>query len=121
MLDFMLIPFVPLPNRFIIRNLPVNRVFLFSSGFYILCRKYGMSDATYYNWKAKYAGLRVSELKRLKVLEEEKQRLKQIVGEQALDIRALIEDWRRDYNEVRPHSLLKGSTPKEYAEIETGL
>jgi putative transposase len=56
-----------------------------------LCRKYGMSDATYYNWKAKYAGLTVSELKRLKSLEEENQRLKQIVGEQALDIRALKE------------------------------
>jgi putative transposase len=56
-----------------------------------LCRKYGMSDATYYNWKAKYAGLTVSELKRLKSLEEENRRLKQIVGEQALDIRALKE------------------------------
>ena len=56
-----------------------------------LCRKYGMSDATYYNWKSKYAGLTVSELKRLKSLEEENQRLKQIVGEQALDIRALKE------------------------------
>jgi putative transposase len=56
-----------------------------------LCRKYGMSDATYYNWKAKYAGLTVSELKRLKALEEENRRLKQIVGEQALDIRALRE------------------------------
>ncbi len=56
-----------------------------------LCRKYGMSDATYYNWKAKYAGLTVSELKRLKGLEEENRRLKQIVGEQALDIRALKE------------------------------
>jgi putative transposase len=54
-----------------------------------LCRKYGMSDATYYNWKAKYAGLTVSELKRLKALEDENRRLKQIVGEQALDIRAL--------------------------------
>ena len=54
-----------------------------------LCRKYGMSDATYYNWKARYAGLTVSELKRLKSLEEENRRLKQIVGEQALDIRAL--------------------------------
>ena len=40
-----------------------------------LCRKYGMSDATYYNWKAKYAGLTVSELKRLKSLEEENRRL----------------------------------------------
>jgi putative transposase len=56
-----------------------------------LCRKYGMSDATYYNWKAKYAGLTVSELKRLKTLEDENRRLKQIVGEQALDIRALKE------------------------------
>jgi putative transposase len=56
-----------------------------------LCRKYGMSDATYYNWKARYAGLTISELKRLKALEEENRRLKQIVGEQALDIRALKE------------------------------
>ena len=56
-----------------------------------LCRKHGMSDESYYNWKAKYAGLTVSELKRLKALEEENRRLKQIVGEQALDIRALKE------------------------------
>ena len=54
-----------------------------------LCRKYGMSDATYYNWKAKYSGMTVSDVKRLKALEEENRRLKQIVGEQALDIRAL--------------------------------
>jgi putative transposase len=53
------------------------------------CRKYGMSDATYYNWKSKYAGMTVSDIKRLKALEEENRRLKQIVGEQALDIRAL--------------------------------
>jgi putative transposase len=56
-----------------------------------LCRKYGMSDATYYNWKAKYAGMTVSDLKRLKALEEENRRLKQIVAEQALDDRALKE------------------------------
>jgi putative transposase len=56
-----------------------------------LCRKYGMSDASYYNWKAKYSGLTVSELKRLKALEEENRRLKQIVAEQALDNRALKE------------------------------
>jgi putative transposase len=54
-----------------------------------LCRKYGMSDATYYNWKARYSGMTASDLKRLKVLEAENRRLKQIVGEQALDIRAL--------------------------------
>jgi putative transposase len=56
-----------------------------------LSRKYGISDASYYNWKAKYAGLSVSELKRLKSLEEENRRLKQIVAEQALDNRALKE------------------------------
>ena len=56
-----------------------------------LCRKYGMSDATYYNWKAKYADMTVSDLKRLKSLEEENRRLKQIVAEQALDNRALKE------------------------------
>ena len=54
-----------------------------------LCRKHGMSEATYYNWKSKYSGMTVSDLKRLKALEEENRRLKQIVGEQALDIRAL--------------------------------
>ena len=54
-----------------------------------LCRKYGMSDATYYNWKAKYSGMTSSDLKRLKSLEQENRRLKQIVGEQALDIRVL--------------------------------
>jgi putative transposase len=56
-----------------------------------LCRKYGMSDATYYNWKAKYSGMTASDLKRLKALEEENRRLKQIVAEQALDNRALKE------------------------------
>ncbi len=36
-----------------------------------LCRKYGMSDATYYNWKARYSGMTISDLKRLKALEAE--------------------------------------------------
>jgi len=54
-----------------------------------LCRTYGISDATYYNWKAKYGGLTQSEARRLKVLEDENRRLKHIVAEQALDIQAL--------------------------------
>jgi putative transposase len=54
-----------------------------------LCRKYGMSDGTFYNWKAKYGGLSVSEARRLKFLEDENRRLKHIVAEQALDIQAL--------------------------------
>jgi putative transposase len=56
-----------------------------------LCRKYGMSDATYYNWKRKYAGMTVSDVRRLKALEDENRRLKQIVAEQALDNRTLKE------------------------------
>jgi putative transposase len=56
-----------------------------------LCRRYGISNATYYNWKARYAGMTVSDVKRLKALEDENRRLKQIVAEQALDNKALKE------------------------------
>jgi putative transposase len=62
-----------------------------------LCRTYGISDATYYNWKAKYAGMTVSELRRLKSLEAENRRLKQIVAEQALDNRTLKELLTRNF------------------------
>ena len=54
-----------------------------------LCRRHGVSEATLYNWRAKYGGLEVSELRRLKVLEDENRRLKQIVADQALNIEAL--------------------------------
>jgi putative transposase len=50
-----------------------------------------MSDATFYKWKSKYAGLTVSGLKRLRSLEDENRRLKQIVAQQALDNWALKE------------------------------
>lgn len=56
-----------------------------------LCRRHGMSEATFYHWKAKYAGMTVSEARRLRELEEENRRLKQIVADQALDNRALKE------------------------------
>ncbi len=56
-----------------------------------LCRRHGISNASYYNWKAKYSGLTISELKRLKTLEDENRRLKQIVADQALDNRVLKE------------------------------
>jgi putative transposase len=54
-----------------------------------LCRKYGISDATYYNWKAKYGGMTVSDAKKLKQLEDENRRLKQIVADLSLDNQAL--------------------------------
>ena len=55
-----------------------------------LSRKHGICDQTYYRWKAKYGGLEVSEARRLRSLEEENRRLKQMVAEQALDIQALM-------------------------------
>jgi putative transposase len=54
-----------------------------------LCRQHGISDATFYTWRSKYGGLEVSEMRRLRQLEEENRRLKSIVADQALDIRAL--------------------------------
>ena len=54
-----------------------------------LCRKHGISDATFYNWRSRYGGLAVSELRRLRQLEEENRRLKGMVADQALDLRAL--------------------------------
>lgn len=54
-----------------------------------LCRKHGISDPTFYKWRAKYAGLEVSDVKKLRQLEDENRRLKQMVAEQALDIQAL--------------------------------
>jgi putative transposase len=54
-----------------------------------VCRQHGISDATYYRWKAQYGGLGVSELRRLRQLEEENRKLKQIVADLTLDNRAL--------------------------------
>ena len=51
-----------------------------------LCRQHGIAEQTYYRWKAKYGGLEVSEAQRLRQLEEENRKLKQLVAEQALDI-----------------------------------
>ena len=50
-----------------------------------VCRKLGISDATFYNWKKKYGTLGVTELRKLKMLEEENSRLKQIVADLSLD------------------------------------
>jgi putative transposase len=54
-----------------------------------LCRKHGISEATFYNWRSKYGGLETSDLMRLKQLEDENRRLKKIVADQALNIEAL--------------------------------
>jgi putative transposase len=54
-----------------------------------VCREAGISDGTYYRWKAQYGGLEVSQLRRLRQLEEENRKLKQVVADLTLDVRAL--------------------------------
>ena len=54
-----------------------------------LCRKYGISDQTYYNWKAKYGGMTVSDARKLKQLEDENRKLKHLVADLTLDNQAL--------------------------------
>jgi putative transposase len=54
-----------------------------------VCRKYEISDATYYNWKSKYGGMEASDLKRMKELERELGQLKRMYADMALENRAL--------------------------------
>ena len=54
-----------------------------------LVRRHGITEATWYRWKAKFGGMTLNDAKRLKGMEDENRRLKQIVAEQALDIRML--------------------------------
>lgn len=56
-----------------------------------VCRKMGISDATFYNWRKKYGGLGPSELKRLRQLEEENGKLKRLVADLNLD-KAMLQD-----------------------------
>ena len=56
-----------------------------------VCRKHGISEATFYNWKARYGGMDVSEAKRLKSLEDENAKLKKLLAEQMLDVAAMRE------------------------------
>ena len=54
-----------------------------------VCRANGITSQTYYRWKAKYGGLELSDVQRLRQLEDENRRLKQIVAEQTLDLQAM--------------------------------
>ena len=54
-----------------------------------ICRKHGISDATYYNWKSKYGGMEASDLKRMKELERELAQLKRMYADMALENRSL--------------------------------
>ena len=54
-----------------------------------VCREYGISDATYYNWKSKYGGMTASDIKKLKELEDESRRLKRMYADLSLQHEAL--------------------------------
>jgi putative transposase len=56
-----------------------------------LCRKHGISDATFYTWRKKYGGMDVSDARRLKGLEEENRKLKKLLAESMLDVATLRE------------------------------
>ena len=56
-----------------------------------LCRKHGISDATFYTWRKKYGGMEVSDARRLKALEEENAKLKKLLAEQMMDVSTLRE------------------------------
>ena len=56
-----------------------------------LCRKHGISDATFYNWRSRYGGMEISDAKRLKALEEENRKLKKLLAELVLDVATLKE------------------------------
>ena len=62
-----------------------------------VCRKMGISDATFYNWKKKYGGLGVSELRKLRQLEEENRHLKQLVADLSLDKQMLQDVLRKKF------------------------
>ncbi len=61
-----------------------------------VCRKHGISDATFYKWKARYGGLELSEARRLRALEDENGRLKRLLAEAMLDNAALKDLLRKN-------------------------
>ena len=61
-----------------------------------LCRRHGISPATFYKWKARYGGLNVSDARRLRLLEDENRKLKQLLAEATLDNHALRELLRKN-------------------------
>ena len=62
-----------------------------------VCRKMGISEATFYNWKKKFAGLGVTELRRLRQLEDENQRLRRLVADLSLDKEMLQDVIRKKF------------------------
>ena len=71
-----------------------------------LCRKHGVSDATFYKWRAKFGGMEVSDAKKLKALEAENAKLKKLLAEQMMDVSTLKEMLRKNFC-----GLVRGGVP----------
>lgn len=62
-----------------------------------ICRRHGISDATFYAWRARYGGMEVSDARRLKTLDEENRRLKKLLAEAMLDVSTLREALAKNF------------------------
>ncbi len=67
-----------------------------------LCRKHGISDATFYTWRTKYGGIGVSDARKLKALEEENKKLKKLLAESMLDVATLREALGKNFRRPAP-------------------
>lgn len=83
-----------------------------------VCRKMGISEATFYNWKKKFGGMGVTELRRLRPLEEENQRLKRLVADLSLD-KEILQEIIKKSSETGPEAgggnLVAGGLPYRVA------
>lgn len=81
-----------------------------------ICYKLGIAEATFYRWKKVYAGMGVSEIRRLKQLQDKERQCLNASWFLFLDdARTWINSWRTDYNETRPHLSLGSLTPSDFA------
>ncbi len=62
-----------------------------------ICRRHGISDATFYTWRSRFGGMEVSEARRLKALDEENRKLKKLLAEAMLDVATLLEALGRNF------------------------
>ena len=89
-----------------------------------LCRRYRISQATFYKYKSKYGGMELSDAARLRTLEAENGKLRDECLNENLfsslaDAKEMLKEWRDDYNQQRPHSSLGNLAPQEFADKKT--
>jgi putative transposase len=77
-----------------------------------ICRKMGISEATFYNWKKKYGGLGISELRQLRQLQEENSKLKQIVADLSLDKQMLQDVLKKSFKSSAEEAAGRRSTKR---------